>query len=72
MPLVVEDDAGNGGIKVVHNCTIFLCSLDVRNIIDEGHSCRIGIMCPKGTGFLFSAETVGQFLDPTGPCRPTP
>ena len=29
MPLVVEDDAGNGRIKVVHNCTIFLCSLDV-------------------------------------------
>ena len=32
VPLVVEDDAGNGRIKVVHNCTIFLCSLDVGNI----------------------------------------
>ena len=27
---------GMGGWGVVHNCTIFLCSLDVRNIVQGG------------------------------------
>ena len=26
---------GGGGLEVIHNCTIFLCSLDVRNIDDQ-------------------------------------
>ena len=37
VPVVVEDDAGNGRIKVVHILCV-LCSLDVRNIDDQCRS----------------------------------
>ena len=31
-----NDNAAEGDDNVVHNCTIFLCSLDVRNIVQGG------------------------------------
>ena len=49
------------GPEVVHNCTIFLCSLDVRNIVQGGdplyavfflHRALEAILNQNGCGFL--------------------
>ena len=35
---------------VVHNCTIFLCSLDVRNIVQGGDPLYAGFFSTQGSG----------------------
>ena len=35
---------------VVHNCTIFLCSLDVRNIVQGGDPLYVGFFSTQGSG----------------------
>ena len=36
--------------KLVHNCTIFLCSLDVRNIVQAGDPLYAGFLSTQGSG----------------------
>ena len=36
--------------RVVHNCTIFLCSLDVRNIVQGGDPLYAGFFSTQGSG----------------------
>ena len=48
-----ESDHENGdvaGVGVVHNCTIFLCSLDVRNIVQGGDPLYAGFFSTQGYG----------------------
>ena len=43
----------SGGIAcndVVHNCTIFFCSLDVRNIVQGGDPLYAGFFSTQGSG----------------------
>ena len=35
---------------LVHNCTIFLCSLDVRNIVQGGDPLYAGFFSTQGSG----------------------
>ena len=37
-------------IEIVHNCTIFLCSLDVRNIVQGGDPLYAGFFSTQGSG----------------------
>ena len=39
-----------GGTILVHNCTIFLCSLDVRNIVQGGDPLYAGFFSTQGSG----------------------
>ena len=38
------------GADIVHNCTIFLCSLDVRNIVQGGDPLYAGFLSTQGSG----------------------
>ena len=37
-------------VWIVHNCTIFLCSLDVRNIVQGGDPPYAGFFSTQGSG----------------------
>ena len=37
-------------LRIVHNCTIFLCSLDVRNIVQGGDPLYAGVNHKEGCG----------------------
>ena len=39
-----------GRSRLVHNCTIFLCSLDVRNIVQGGDPLYAGFFSTQGSG----------------------
>ena len=45
-----NDNAAEGDDNVVHNCTIFLCSLDVRNIVQGGDPLYAVFFSTQGSG----------------------
>ena len=46
----VEREKMEDGGRLVHNCTIFLCSLDVRNIVQGGDPLYAGFFSTQGSG----------------------
>ena len=49
-----SENVGQRGVEgaqgLVHNCTIFLCSLDVRNIVQGGNPLYAGFFSTQGSG----------------------
>ena len=48
--LIGDNDGDDASSSLVHNCTIFLCSLDVRNIAQGGNPLYAAFFSTQGSG----------------------